>query len=249
VLSRSERLGLRVQEAVAQALILLTYHSLEAWMRRRGYRIPGLRRVRREFAAQMGRGPGPWLICANHLTLVDSLVIQWALAPGWRLFLRRRLFVWNLPDKQNISRTRFLRTLGYLGKCLPVVRQGTPEEARRTLEKVAFLLSRGQTVVVFPEGGRSRVGRVDLERVTYGVGRMLQDVPATRVLCVYARGYGQREYSDYPRRGERFFLRVGQVAPATSASGMRGARDLARQIVARLSEMETEYFEDALVDR
>jgi len=158
VLSRSERLGLRVQEAVAQALIPLTYHSLEAWMRSRGYRIPGLRRVRREFAAQLGRGPGPWLICANHLTLVDSLVIQWALAPGWRLFLRRHLFAWNLPDRQNISRTRFLRTLGYLGKCLPVVRRGTPEEARRTLEKVAFLLSRGQTVVVFPEGGRSPDG-------------------------------------------------------------------------------------------
>ncbi|HSK08093.1 MAG TPA: lysophospholipid acyltransferase family protein [Vicinamibacterales bacterium] len=249
MLSRSERLRLKVQEAAAQSLILLTYYGLEAWMRYHRYRIPARRRLRREFQALMGTEPGPWLICANHLTLIDSLVIQWAMAPGWRLFLRRQLFAWNLPDRHNISRTRFLRTLGYLGKCVPVLRQGPPEEARRTLDKVAFLLSSGQTVVIFPEGGRSRVGRVDLERVTYGVGRMLQEVPATRVLCVYARGFGQKEYSDYPRDGERFFVRVRRLSPATVFQGMRGDRDLALQIVRQLSEMESEYLEHPLVDR
>ena len=235
---------------MAQALILLTYHGLEAWMRWfKGYRIPEQRRIRQAFAAQMGSSRGPWLICANHLTLIDSLVIQWAVAPGWRLFLRRDLFAWNLPDIRTISRRSFVRTLAYLGKCVPVLRQGPPEEARRALGKVAFLLSSGQSVMVFPEGGRSRVGRVDLDRVTYGVGRMLQDVPRTKVLCVYVRGFGQRDFSNYPRRGEHFFIRVEPIAPATSFTGMRGARDLATQIVTRLSEMEAEYFEDAMVDR
>jgi hypothetical protein len=197
----------------------------------------------------MAREPGPWLVCANHLTLIDSLVIQWAMAPGWRLFLRRDRFAWNLPDRHNISRTWWLRALGYVGKCVPVLRQGPPEEARRTLDKVAFLLSAGQTVVIFPEGGRSRVGRVDLDRVTYGVGRMLQEVPATRVLCVYARGVGQKEYSDYPRPGERFFIRVARLAPETTMAGMRGARELAMQIMTKLSEMEAEYVASAMVDR
>jgi hypothetical protein len=249
VLSRSDRLRLRVQEGSAQGLILLTYYSIAAWMRYRGYRIRDRRRVRREFEAQMGSGPEGCLICANHLTLIDSLVIQWALAPGWRLFLRRRLFAWNLPDKHNISRTPLLRMLGYLGKCVPVLRQGPPKEVRRTLDKVAFLLSSGQTVVIFPEGGRSRVGRVDQDRVTYSVGRMLQEVPGTRVVCVFARGVGQKQHSNYPRRGERFFVRVKRIVPTTGDKGMRGARDLATQIVAQLSQMETEYFEDPLVDR
>jgi 1-acyl-sn-glycerol-3-phosphate acyltransferase len=247
VLSTSERTALRVQEAVAQGLILLTYHSFEAWLRSRGYRIPDLRRVRGEFEAQMGRAPGPWLICANHLTLIDSLLIQWAMAPGWRLFLRRDRFAWNLPDRHNITRTWWLRILGYVGKCVPVLRQGPAGETRRTLDKAAFLLSARQTVVIFPEGGRSRVGRVDMDRITYGAGRLLQDVPGTRVLCVYARGLGQKDYSNYPRRGERFFIRAARLDARTEMTGMRGARDLATQIVKKLSEMEGEYFE--VVDR
>ena len=249
MLSTRERFGLRVQEAVAQGLILVSYYALAAWMHSRRYRIPRLRRARRVFGELMGRERGPWLICANHLTLIDSLVIQWAMAPGWRLLLRRDRFAWNLPDRHNISRTWWLRLVGYVGKCVPVLRHGPPEEARRTLDKVAFLLSRGQAVVVFPEGGRSRIGRVDRDRVMYGVGRMLQDVPATRVLCVYARGVGQTDYSDYPRPGERFFIRVARLEPVTDLAGMRGARDLAMQIVTKLIEMEAEYFEDRLVDR
>jgi len=247
VLSRSERIALGVQEVVAQGLILLTYYSIEAWMRSRGYRIPDLRRARREFEEQMGPGRGPWLICANHLTFIDSLVIQWAMAPGWRLLRRRDRFAWNLPDRQNISRTWLLRFLGYVGKCVPVLREGPPEVARRTLDKAAFLLSAGQAVVIFPEGGRSRVGRVDMDRITYGAGRLLQDAPGTRVLCVYARGVGQKDYSNYPQRGERFFIRAARLDVKTAMTGMRGARDLSTQIVAKLSEMEAEYFE--VVDR
>lgn len=238
-----------MQEAVAQALILLTYFSLEGWLRFRRYRIPTQRRIRAEFAALVGDERGPLLICANHLTLIDSLVIQWALAPGWRLFVRPAWFTWNLADKHNITKNVFVRILGYLGKCVPVLRKGPPEEARRTLDKVACLLSRGQSVLVFPEGRRSRVGRVDTENFTYGVGRIVQETPSARVLCVFARGLGQREYGNYPHPGETFFVRLKRCAPTTSFRGMRGDRDLSTQIVGQLSEMEQEYFENTILDR
>ena len=114
---------------------------------------------------------------------------------------------------------------------------------------MTWLLARGQSVVIFPEGGRSRVGRVDRESVTYGVGQVLQAVPGTRVLCVFLRGRGQEAYSDYPARGETFVVRLKRIAPSTVSAGMRGARDLAMQIVGQLSEMETQYFDDAGVDR
>ena len=247
---RIDRPGLRVQELLSQALSPLTYGALAAWMRfGRRYRIEELRRVREEFMAQAGNRRGPLLICANHLTLIDSLVIQWALTPWWRFAGRRDVFAWNLPDKRNLATFWWWRVLGYFGKCIPVVRRGTAEQARQTLDKVIWLLARGQSVVIFPEGGRSRVGRVDREGVTYGVGQILQAVPAARVLCVFLRGRGQEAYSDYPARGETFAVRLKRIAPFTGSAGLRGARDLAMQIVGQLSDMETRYFEDAGVDR
>jgi 1-acyl-sn-glycerol-3-phosphate acyltransferase len=247
---RIDRPGLRLQEFLSQAVGPVTYGALAAWMKfGRRYRIPDLQRVRGEFMAQAGEQRGPLLICANHLTLIDSLVIQWALVSSWRFIWRRDLFVWNLPDKRNLSGHWWWRVLGYLGKCIPVVRMGTPEQARRTLDKVTWLLARGQSVVIFPEGGRSRLGRVDRERVTYSVGQVLQAVPGTRVLCVFLRGRGQEAYSDYPARGETFVVRLKRIAPSAVSAGMRGARDLAVQIVGQLSEMEARYFDDAGVDR
>jgi len=249
VLSKRDRVGLRVQEAVSHAMVLLTYPWLWAWMRWRGYRIPGLSRVRAEFEAQAGREPGPLLVCANHMTLVDSLVIQWAFGSAWRLLLVPRAFFWNLPDRANLSRRTWIRVLGYVGKCIPVVRKASPEETRRTLDKIGYLHGRGQSILVFPEGGRSRIGRVDTENFSYGVGRMIQDTPGIRVLAVFARGAGQHEFSDYPRDGERFVIRLRRLAPVTSSAGMRGARDLATQIVHALRDMEVEAFETAGVDR
>jgi 1-acyl-sn-glycerol-3-phosphate acyltransferase len=247
---RIDRLGLRVQESLSQALSPFTYFALAAWMKfAQRYRIPELQRVREEFMAQAGGQRGPLLICANHLTLIDSLVIQWALASGWRFAWRRDVFAWNLPDKHNLATFWWWRVLGYFGKCIPVIRKGTPEQAKETLDKVTWLLARGQSVVIFPEGGRSRVGRVDRESVTYGVGQVLQAVPETRVLCVFLRGRAQDAYSDYPVRGESFVVRLKRIAPSTVSAGMRGARDVAMQIVGQLSEMETQYFDDAGVDR
>jgi 1-acyl-sn-glycerol-3-phosphate acyltransferase len=245
-----DRLGLRVQEALSQAVSPITYGALAAWMTfGRRYRIQELRRVREEFMAQTGKERGPLLICANHLTLIDSLVIQWALASSWHFAWRRDVFAWNLPDRQNLATFWWWRVLGYLGKCIPVIRKGTPEQARQTLDKVTWLLARGQSVMVFPEGGRSRVGRVDRENVTYGVGQILQAVPGTRVLCVFLRGRRQEAFSDYPARGETFVVRLKRIAPSTVLAGMRGARDLAVQIVGQLSEMESHYFDDSGVDR
>ena len=129
--SARSRLGLRVQGLVSQAFVPLTYYGIEAWMRFRRYRVPDLGRVRAEFAAHVGDRRGPLLICANHLTLIDSLVIQWALAPGWRLFVRPDLFSWNLPDKHNMSVNLLVRLLGYLGKCILVAARGRRRKCGR----------------------------------------------------------------------------------------------------------------------
>ena len=103
------------------------------------------------------------------------------------------------------------------------------------------VLASGEAVLIFPEGGRSRSGRVEVESAAVGVGRILRQVPDCRVLCVYLRGVQQRSFSALPVRGDRFRVALAEIEPKTDEAGLRGTRDLARQVVARLAAMEREH--------
>ena len=116
-----------------------------------------------------------------------------------------------------------------------------PAGPGRTLARVTWLLERGDVVLLFPEGGRSRSGRVELDSAAYGVGRVVKALPGCRVLCVYLRGEHQEGWSDLPRRGERFHARLAEIEPKSDRTGLRGSLEIARQIVARLSEMEAAF--------
>jgi hypothetical protein len=128
-------------------------------------------------------------------------------------------------------------------KCIPVERGGDRREIGRTLARFGFVLSRGDAGLIFPEGGRSRSGRVATDAATYGVGRIIKALPGCRVLCVYLRGEGQQTWSDAPKRDERFRVLFAPLEPKSEQSGLRGSLDLSRQILARLAALETEWFD------
>ena len=194
------------------------------------------RRLRRESRA-------PILICANHLTMFDSFVIGWAIGYD-RDYLRDfGALPWNTPERVHFASTWWKRALAYLYKCVPVTRGSDRAEVAKVLEEVRFLMSRGQAALVFPEGGRSRTGRVDVEAAAYGVGRLVTALPGCRVLCVYLRGEGQESWSDLPRRGERFHVSVACIEPKSDQRGLRASLDVARQITTRLAELEQRYFD------
>ena len=113
----------------------------------------------------------------------------------------------------------------------------------KTLEKLIYLMQQGEAALVFPEGGRSRTGRVDTEAVTYGIGRIVKAVPGCRVLCVYLRGERQASWSTRPATGERFRVLVESCEPKTDQRGLRGSLDLSGQILARLARLEERYFD------
>lgn len=209
----------------------------------KGYRIVGVREVRREFRRIRARSDGPLLLCANHLTLIDSMIVAWALASTWRSCWNWSVMPWNTPESTNFAETRFHRVLGYLAKCIPITRGGAREGVGDALKRVSYLTTRRELALIFPEGGRSRTGRVELDAAAWGVGRIVSAVPSCRVLCIYLRGEGQQTYSDVPARGERFHVELACIEPKSDSRGVRRSRDLARQIVAQLIRMEKKFFE------
>jgi hypothetical protein len=240
-----ERRALRLQLAVSQLFMAATYTAVLGWMRVfRRYRIEDLRRVRARCDELMRSGEGPVIICANHLTMIDSFILIWALSSLSRCLRSSSRFPWNLPEQRNFYTNFGLRALCYLGKCIPVLRGGPAEKSKLVLAKVGYLMSVGETLMVFPEGGRSRTGRVDAENFAYAVGTMIQQAPGgeARVLCVYLRGNAQADYSDFPVKGECFRIDLELLRPRSEHAGLRGARDIATQIIRRLSRMEQDYF-------
>jgi len=239
-----DRLALLVQREVGRLLGPVWIPAAVAIMRwRHGWQVVGASATRREFARLRRESQVPLLVCANHLTMVDSFLIAIALGSPWWYVAHFSALPWNTPERDNFSRTWWLRIATYVMKCIPVERGGDRREIGRTLERFIYMLGRGDVGLIFPEGGRSRSGRIDPEASTYGVGRVVKSLPGCRVLCVYLRGEGQAAYSDAPARGERFRVLFSSLEPKTEHAGMRGSLAITRQILARLAALETEWFD------
>ncbi len=237
--------GLLRQLAVSRVLSPVwvpVFTALMRWGLR--WRVDEIEAHREFYARIRAESDAPLVICANHLTMYDSFVIGWALGgPGF--YLRNfDAMPWNTPERANFASTWWKRVLGYVLKCVPVERGSDRKEVARVLEQVRFLVARGEVGMIFPEGGRSRTGRVELESAAYGVGRLVSSLPGCRVLCVYLRGESQDSWADSPVRGERFRMKLECVEPKTDARGLRGSLDISRQIIIRLVDMEKAWFDD-----
>jgi 1-acyl-sn-glycerol-3-phosphate acyltransferase len=243
-MERRHEAGLRTQRALGYLVgALVLWPLVVGWMRYlRGYRIHDLAGVRRRARRLLEGTRGPVLICPNHLTWIDSLLVQWAITSPGQVLRSYRLFAWNAPERTNFYGKIWLRLACYLGKCVPVVRGGDRSEQTLALEKLSYVLRRGELVTLFPEGSRSRTGRLDPERLAQGVGRLVKGIPDCRVLCVYLRGDGQDGRSVLPPAGQRFDLDLDLIAPRSEKRGVRGTREVVLQIMNRLAEMEKRYY-------
>jgi 1-acyl-sn-glycerol-3-phosphate acyltransferase len=237
------RLGLAVQRAVGRLLSIFwipaTAFAMHVVMR---YRIPNASKLRRRFRRLVKESDEPILICANHLTMVDSAVVAWALGGSWWYLFNYRWMPWNLPEYRNYAGKWFNRVGVWILKCIPIRRGGRREEVSATLKRIQYLLSRGETAIIFAEGGRSRTGRVQVESIAHGMGRIVNSVRKCRALCVYLRGERQLAYSTVPARGDSFYVDFELFRPESTHSGMRRSRDFANQIAERLVRMEEKYF-------
>lgn len=207
------------------------------------YRIADVKRIRASYRRIRAESRAPLLICANHLTMVDSFLIAWALGSGSYWLMHPDELPWNTPERTNFGRTRLQRFLIFVAKCIPITRGGAREDVGEVLERVKYLVARGETACLFPEAGRSRSGRVEENAAAWGVGRVVGAVPGCRVLCVYLRGRAQVTWGDWPAKGDTLDVSIAAIEPKSDARGVRRSRDLAQQIVRQLMRMEEEYFD------
>ena len=242
-MGRRDRFLLALQYILGRIAVVSTVPLCFLFIRLRGYHIRNLKHIRSDVRRMYLEHEGPWIVCPNHLTLIDSLVITYGMASLADHILHFRRILWNLPERRNFQWNPFVALLYYLGKCLPLERGGSRNELQQLLGKCLQVLDWGQGLLIFPEGGRSRTGRVRRENFSYGVGRFIEECNRCRVMLIYLRGDGQETYGTIPRFGERITMTMEVFDPGReSGGGLRVQREYARRIVERLVEMEEAYF-------
>jgi hypothetical protein len=242
-MDRKSRLFLQLQNLLGRIAIIIIAPLYFLAARILFYRVHDVRAIRRQCAEEFSRHKGPWIICANHLTMIDSFILSYAIFSLGRHIKDYKKLPWNLPERSNFQSNILLAVLCYLSKCIPIDRGGPREEIKKTLDKCIYLMHCGYNIMIFPEGGRSRTGLVNKEGFSYGVGRFVQDVEGCKIMCLYLRGDKQDNYSLIPVWGEKFSVQVEVFTPATDSDrGLRAQRKYATQIIDRLVQMEEEYF-------
>jgi predicted DNA-binding protein len=240
---RQSPLPLLMQYIMGRLAVFVLGPLYFAIIRLMGYRVRDLRKIRQECAHLLRNHEGPWIICANHLTMIDSCIITYATLSLPRHLLQYRRLPWNLPERTNFQRNILLAIFCYLAKCIPINRGGNREEMKKTLDKCNTILEWNQPILIFPEGGRSRTGRVNTKGYSYGVGRFVKDFKDCKIMCLYLRGDKQHTYGFIPRIGERFTMSVEVLQPQlTEENGLRAQRYYAEQIIKQLEQMEDSYF-------
>lgn len=238
----------RLQATICRLLLLPFGGILMLLMKYfRGYTIKDMAEIRAEFRRiweEKERTKTPLLICANHLTFIDSALIIWALASNFWYLFNYRAFTWNLPAGDFFKKKlRYHLTL-YLTKCIFLDRKGTPAHKNAVLNLCRYLLEKGNVVLIFPEGQRSRTGTFDHERLRFGVGKIMTSLENARVLCIYLRGDKQENYSNYPPKNSVFDLKMKLIEP--NAQGLpkkQASVEIVKQIGATIKQMENDYFE------
>lgn len=237
----------RFQSTLCRLLLLPVGGLLVVLMKYfRGYRINDMASIRTQFKEiwrEKEREGYPLVICSNHLTFIDSALIIWALASNFWYLFNYKAFTWNVPAGDFFKKKLHYHAVLYLTKCIFIDRKGSPAHKNAVLNLCRYLLAKGNIVLIFPEGQRSRDGRFDSGRLRFGTGKILTSLENARVLCVYLRSPSQTGFSNYPPKGSHFDLRMKLIQPSVDGTSKKLASITAvKEIGAVIEQMETEFF-------
>jgi hypothetical protein len=238
----------RFQSTICRILLLPFGGILILMMKYfRGYKIQDLVVIRKQFKEiwdEKERLGAPLIICANHLTFIDSALIIWALASNFWYLFNYKAFTWNLPAGDFFKKKLHYHLTLYLTKCIFLDRKGSPAHKNAVLNLCRYLLEKGNVVLIFPEGQRSRSGIFDGERLRFGVGKIITSLENPQVLCIYLRSDKQETFSNYPPKNSHFKLKMKLIKPniQSEISKKRASIDVVKEIGATIKNLENEFF-------
>ncbi|MCX7116628.1 MAG: 1-acyl-sn-glycerol-3-phosphate acyltransferase [Legionellales bacterium] len=250
MLNKKSQYFLIIQRAVSYCLFIFSatvilFLFIEIFK----YKIEGLSEVRKKYKEILKNAKGSVILCTNHLTLIDSIIQFIILNSIAGYLLNFSSMPWNLPEKANFYHKLSWRTLCYLGKCIPVQRMSDLKTRKKTIEKIQYVLGKGDVISIFPEGKRSRNGLIDESDFSYGAGNLLKDLERPTVICIYLRGRKNGGFAKYPKKGEIFYIDIESFIPISANTGLRKVKDLSTQIITKLKIMENKYFENKATHR
>ncbi len=151
---------------------------------------------------------GPVILASNHLSFIDSIVIPLAVSGRRVVFLAKSEY-WEGRSLASLPRRLFFRTFD----AVPVQRE-QQRDAQASLDLARGVLARGDAFGIYPEGTRSRDGRLYRGRTGVGWLSLARRRP---------RGAGRA--SSAPTGSSR----SGRPCPGSTGCGSRSARRSARR--------------------
>ena len=118
------------------------------------------RRVFKSFVVEGGENladlRGPAIFICNHSSHLDTPALNWAIPPRYRYhaYWGSAADRWFIKGRKELYKQGWWRSLTY--GCFPIQRGG----GSKTLDYPKWVLSKGGSIVIFPEGTRTRSGRL-----------------------------------------------------------------------------------------
>ncbi len=184
------------------------------WLRR--FDVHGIDAVREGYRRLLVKR-GPILLCASHESLADGPLLWWALAAVKAPYVVTDVSLfprWFAPFA-------LFRTVA--------VRQGAGL-APATRAKLAELVRRGETVLIFPKGTRE-------EPFSYLVGALLSEFSELRVGLIQLKTAPLSESWRIPRLGTRFDLNWAVMKKPEGGEGLHGIRERALKVTSELEAL------------
>ena len=179
--------------------------------------------------------PGPQILASNHVSNFDPLLVG--------LGSRREIHF--LAKEELFAASRWFAWLIHTYNAWPVRREGGDPAA---MKRCAWLLGKRQTVVLFPEGTRSRTGEVNHFKPGIGMLAITNHVPVvpvhlggvSRSIISYLvdRDFVKRGYRKKPQRNEGIRIAFADpVYPTNYTPDRQGYVDLAQEVEKRVRAM------------